>query len=375
MEKKVKRKVVAKTKQKLSKLPTTSFNCSQMKLVKVKAPELTLKANQLMLDEHKQSLAGISTTEAVIQEIGPAFTATGTVVVDENKRITISARLNGRIEKLYFQNPDDKLREGQALYDLYSEELLAAEKDYLLSLQQAEKPSGYAETLQKIRDASKNKLLLWGLSEKQIHDIEKSGQVSPLIKIYASVSGIVTEILVKEGQYVSEGTPLFNVADLSSVWVEGQLYPNEVQYLLKNKHAKVELEILPKEDFKAEMVDEKPNLESNSIVNMVRWKLENPTLRIKPGMMAYIHIQKGSKKTLTIPKSALIHGKMISAWVEIENNIFENRMVTTGVEDEKNVEILSGITAGEHVVISGVYLLNSEYIFKTGADPMAGMKM
>jgi Cu(I)/Ag(I) efflux system membrane fusion protein len=352
-------------------------NCPicKMKLIKVKAAKIKLAPNQLMIDEYKQSLAGISTSVAIISEINPVITTTGKAAVDENKTVSISSRMNGRIDKLYLRNPDEYVNTGQPLYDLYSEELLADENDYLLSLEQESKTITNKETFSNITQASKNKLVLWGMTDSQIKELENKKNLSSKITIHSQVSGFVTDILVKEGQYVSEGTVVFKITDLSSVWVEAQLYPDEIQYLNKTKQIPIEFEALPNEMFNGQEVFDNPSFENNTKINLVRFIVENLTNKIKPGMMAYIRLQKDHKKTLVVPKSAVLAGVMTTMWVEIAKNIFENRMIETGLEDRKNVEIISGIKEGEKVVISGAYLINSEYIFKKGVDPMAGMKM
>jgi Cu(I)/Ag(I) efflux system membrane fusion protein len=352
-------------------------NCPicKMKLIKVKADKIKLAPNQLMIDEYKQSLAGISTSLAIISEINPVITTTGKAAVDENKTVSISSRMNGRIDKLYLRNPDEYVNTGQPLYDLYSEELLADENDYLLSLEQESKTVTNKETFSNITQASKNKLVLWGMIDSQIKELENKKNVFSKITIYSQVSGFVTDILVKEGQYVSEGTVVFKITDLSCVWVEAQLYPDEIKYLNKAKRIPIEFEVLPNEIFNGQEVFDNPSFENNTKINLVRFIVENPSNKIKPGMMAYIHLPKNHKKTLVVPKSAVLAGVMTTMWVEIAKNIFENRMIETGLEDRKNVEIISGIKEGEKVVISGAYLINSEYIFKKGVDPMAGMKM
>ncbi|CAN5162562.1 hypothetical protein BH09BAC5_BH09BAC5_23160 [soil metagenome] len=352
-------------------------NCPicKMKLIKVKANKKNLAPNQLLITEDKQLLAGISTEEAIFSEINPILTATGKAAVDENNITEIASKINGRIDKLYFRNPNDKVQSGQALYDLYSEELLATENDFLLALKQETQSSDHKDTYTNIVKASRNKMILWGITESQLNELEKNKNVSSRITIYSQVSGYVTAIMVNEGQYVAEGTTLFKVTDLSSIWVVAQLYPEEIQYLNKRNAVNLEFEAYPNEIFSGRVVFDNPTLENNTKINLVRFVIANPFDKIKPGMMAYVSIPKENKKALVIPKSAVLPGVMSTVWVQIDKNTFENRMVITGLENRNEVEIISGIKEGEKVVVSGAYLINSEYIFKKGVDPMGGMKM
>jgi Cu(I)/Ag(I) efflux system membrane fusion protein len=151
------------------------------------------------------------------------------------------------------------------------------------------------------------------------------------------------------------------------VWIEAEVYVNEIRYLNVGTEASVKIDALPQKIFKGKIVFENPTLEENSKVNVVRFQIDNENNLIKPGMMARVTIDYNQKETLVVPKEALLIGRMKMVWIEVEPGMFESRTVETGIENKSFVEILSGVSEGERVVITGAYLLNSEFILKRGA--------
>ncbi len=350
-----------------------------MGMLKVKKKSESMEASDstmLTLDNEKQLLANIIIDTVRFTMISTQTTLTGTISVDENKLTTITARIKGRIDRLFLREEGGRILQGQALYSIYSEELLADQNDYLSTLQHLDKFPGQKTTVDGLIQGGRKKLLLWGMTELQINDLEANQQASPLLTYYSANKGFVVKQLVNEGEYIEIGKPLFQIADLSSVWVETQVYTNELQYVTEKTEASITIEGLSQKTFKARMVFENPALEENSKISLVRFRIDNTNNIIKPGMMARVTINHHSKQTLVIPKTALLIGRMTMVWIEVMPGMFESRTVETGIENKYFVEIISGIKEGERVVASGAYLLNSEFILKQGANAsMGGMKM
>jgi Cu(I)/Ag(I) efflux system membrane fusion protein len=301
-------------------------------------------------------------------------TLTGVTVEDRSKVEVISAKVSGRIDRLYFQNTGEKLQAGDKLYDLYSEDLLAAIKDYLLTI---DKQEGAAKTFNfsPFILAAKNKLILWGLSERQIEKLSLR-DVKNTIPIYSKVSGVLSTIAVKEGDTIEEGTELFQLSDFNTIWVEAQTYAQDFQNKGDQKEAEVVIAAYPEIVYKGNNLFINPEFAGNSKINLIRIKIENTGGKVKPGMMAYIQFRTRGASILAVPSEAVLRNeKSATVWVKNNKGNFEVRMVTIGAENKKYVEIISGLKEGEILVTSGAYLLNSEYILKKGADPMAGMKM
>lgn len=332
----------------------------------MKAAHETIKGDTLHLSGRQELLANIKIDTAQLIAISDLDHLLGTAAVDQEKVTVITARVKGRIEKLYVRNPGEYIRKGQAIYQIYSEILFADINELILTLQQTDKKI-LNETLSKtLLDASRNKLKLWGLSGKQIEEIERTKKAYPYINFYSPASGVVTELALREGEYVEIGSPVARIADLSTLWIETQVYSNEVNVISKKPEVLVSFEAYPSEIYKAVLVFNNPTLEENKKINLVRFRIENKNQKIKPGMMANVRFDKSNKKSVVIPKSSLVVGKLKFAWVKTGNNMYERRMVETGIENVKEVEVLSGISEGELVVILGGYLLNSELILRQG---------
>jgi Cu(I)/Ag(I) efflux system membrane fusion protein len=323
-------------------------------------------ANMIYLTDRQQLLINLRTDTASVKNIHENNMLLGTVAQDEKRVEIISARIGGRIEKLYVRNPGEMVKKGQLLYSLYSEELLAAQTDFLQALAQVDSFKNQKEILDQLVAAARNRLRLWGLSEQQMDAIARGGKAAATTHYYSPASGYLADVKITEGAYVEEGMPLYEIADQRSLWVEAQAYPQEFAFLQQNPVVKVEFESLPGEAYEARIVFGTPALEENQKIGLVRFAIQNSDEKIKPGMMAYVRINRGGKQALVIPKSALLLETMKTVWVESEKGMFERRMVKTGVENKREVEILSGIEAGERVVSSGAYLLNSEFVLQQG---------
>ncbi len=348
-----------------------------MGLLKVKKSESSesMDSTMLTLDHEQQMLANIIIDTARFTMISTQTTLTGTISVDENKLTTITARIKGRIDRLFLREEGGRIIKGQALYSIYSEELLADQNDYLSTLQHLDKFPGQQTAVDALIKGGRKKLLLWGMTESQIKNLEASQQATALLTYYSANAGFVVKQLVNEGEYTEIGKPLFQIADLSSVWVETQVYASELQYLTEKTEASITIEGLPQKPVKAKMVFENPVIEENSKISLVRFQIDNSNM-LKPGMMARVAINHHPKRTLVIPKSSLLIGRMTMVWIEVMPGMFESRTVETGIENKQFVEILSGLKVGDRVVTSGAYLLNSAFILKKGANSsMGGMKM
>lgn len=337
-----------------------------MELIKVQ--KNNLHTGQIQLSKQQIKLANISYDTLRIQELAKEITLTGKVTVDQNLASAISARVNGRIDKLAVKNVGDYITKGQFIYEIYSEDLNNAQEEYLLSLQANGLVNG-------LGNLSKNKLLLYGMTEAQINRLKISKEVSPIVSIYAPYGGYVSEISVAEGNFVSEGTTLFRLATLNSLWVETQVYLSYMQYISLGTDANFLIDAAGENLFSGKVIFIDPQVQSPERYILARFKITNPSQQIKPGMLANISLMTEKKMAYALPLNAICQdSKGANVWVRKSNGIFENRMVTVGMQNSRLVEIISGLVKGDMVVVTGAYLLNSEYIFKRGANPMDEMK-
>lgn len=340
-----------------------------MQLVKVEVKKESKEdhSKMVMLDEEKQMLANITIDTAKITTINTQSILVGKVSADENKLTTVTARVKGRIDKLFIRQEGEYISKGQSLYSIYSEELLADQNDFLTSIQQLSKFPTQQTTVNELMSSGRKKLLLWGMTESQIKTLETNRQASPLMTYQSLYDGFVDKLLVNEGEYTEIGQPILQLADLRSVWVKAEVYANEIKYLNERTEASIRIEVLPQNVFKGKIVFENPTLEENTKVNLVRFRIDNDNNKIKPGMMARVTLEHQPKQALVIPKAALLIGSMTMVWIEVEPGMFESRTVKTGIENKQFAEITSGLNEGDRVVTSGAYLLNSEFILKKGS--------
>ncbi len=340
-------------------------NMSLIKVEKTKKPDEKHKGNFITLGKRQQQLAGIEIDTAKLSIIVPTSTILGTIAVDEEQVTSISSRVKGRIDKLFVKSSGEYLRKGNPVYGIYSEELFADEKEFLALTEKKQKNSTINTFLNDMLSASKNKLLLWGLSEHQIAIIEQNKIASPQIIFYSQTEGYVTEVPIKEGMYVDEGAILIKLSGLKQVWVEAQVYTNEK--INDNSTFQIYSATSPNEIYNGHLVFNNPSVEEGRKIQLLRIRIDNTKNELFPGMMVYVNPLQKIKRVLTVPKSAVLLEKMKTVWVLAHDNTFEQRMVETGSENNYLIEILSGIKEGEIIVTSGAYLISSEFILKSGA--------
>jgi membrane fusion protein, copper/silver efflux system len=348
-------------------------------ICKMELTKVTVDKNQmngLKMSDEQMELANVRTEEVDEGWIGEEKVLNAQIVANENYKQKISSRLDGRIEKLYFKNTGETVKQGDVLYEIYSEELLSTFREYVMALEKENQSSDVQVDYSKLREAAKNKLLLWGLTESQIKSLATSPETRPTVPILSKTNGTVTKINVKQGEYVTMGMDLFELTDFSNLWVEAQLFANEIQDFSYNDEAMVRISGIPDLDIKGKIDFILPELQPQSKVVLVRIGIPNKDLLLKPGMQAYITLKSNEHKALLVNANAVLEdSKGNSVWVKKNDGTFQIKMIEVGVENSGMFEVTSGLKQGDEVVVSGAYLLNSEYIFKKGASPMEGHDM
>ena len=330
-------------------------------------------ADEIMLNDEQIRLGNIQTDTIRNGMIGDKVILTATLNTDESKVNSVNARIMGRIDRLYFKNMGDYVPKGAHLYDLYSEELNNAKQEYIAALEKQQTLDNSIIDFNRLVQSAKQKLLLWGMSEAQVNELAKTKKASPLTSFYSNESGFITELPVMEGQYVSEGSTIVKLANLSSLWAEAQVYTSQLSAIDLKGTATVQFPDIPGKEWKGKIEFANPEIVSDSRLNLVRVSIPNPNGLLKPGMPAYVSIKSKELNTLTLPSDAVLRdGKMNVVWVQSGKNSYKMKMVQTGLESGDRLEIKSGLQNGDVVVTRGAYLLNSEFVFKKGANAMSG---
>lgn len=350
-------------------------NCPICHMELIVAKRTNTAADEILLNDEQIRLGNIQTDTIRNGMIGDKVILTATLNTDETKVNSINARIMGRIDRLYFKNMGDYVSKGAHLYDLYSEELNNAKQEYIVAVEKQQSLDNSIIDFNRLVQSAKTKLLLWGMSDAQVNELTKTKKASPLTSFYSNESGYITELPVMEGQYVSEGSTIVKLADLSSLWAEAQVYTSQLSAIDLKGTAIVQFPDIPGKEWKGKIEFANPEIVSDSRLNLVRVSIPNPGGLLKPGMPAYVSIKSKELNTLTLPSDAVLRdGKMNIVWVQSGKNSYKMKMVQTGLESGDRLEIKSGLQNGDVVVTRGAYLLNSEFVFKKGGNTMAGME-
>lgn len=347
-----------------------------MELTKVKKNN-GVKEGEIKLSDQQIKLGNITTDTISTRMIGDRLVLTATLNIDQMRTSSVSSRLMGRIEKLYFKNLGDYIRQGSPLYDLYSEDLNNAKQEYLLAMDK--KKIFASETtidFDRLLQSAKRKLLLWGMTEAQVQELAENGKASPITTFYSTTEGYITSLEISEGGYIMEGGTIVKLADLSSLWAEAQVYASQLADMDRSSIATVKLPDFDGKEIKGRIEFVNPEINPETRINLIRVAIPNYNNQLKPGMPAYVLLKSPQRKTLSLPIDAVIRdGKGATVWVQTADKTFKSKMVETGLESDDRIEIVSGLNIGDIVVISGTYLLNSEFVFKKGTTPMTAHDM
>jgi Cu(I)/Ag(I) efflux system membrane fusion protein len=333
------------------------------------------KSDELQLSEQQIQLGNILVDTIGKGVIGNETILNATLNYDQQKLTSVSSRVMGRIDKLYHKNIGDYIKKGEPLMEVYSEELNNAKQEYLLALERRKVLDNSLIDFDQVIKSAKTKLMLWGMTEAQINALSKNNRAKLTTTVYSNQSGYITDLNIQEGEYITEGGTIVQLADLSTLWAEAQIYTSQYSQISNNGSVTVQLPDIGKSiNGRIEFVN--PEISADKRLNLIRVTIPNQSNQLRPGMSAYVVLKGGQKNVLSLPADAVIRDeKGATVWVQTGKNTFKNKMVTIGIESGDRIEITYGLSQGEAVVIRGAYLINSEFIFKRGASPMAGMKM
>jgi membrane fusion protein, copper/silver efflux system len=289
---------------------------------------------------------GTSSTEVV---------TTGRVTFDERRLAQVTAYTAGRIEQLFVNFTGDTVTRGRTVATIYSPDLYATQREYLIALRSPALGTELAES-------SRRRLLLLGMTSAQIAQVARTGQTITTTGIVAPVSGIVMRKLVVPQQYVMAGQTLFEVADLSTVWIEADVYEHDLPRISVGQRVSVSAPALPGVELPGSIAFIQPVVSGESRATRVRIELPNRGLQLKPDMYVTVKLFGGTGRTaLMVPATAVIdRGQQQFVWVEVSAGTFAPRQVSVDARASNGVEIVSGLSGGESVVVEGAFLLDSE---------------
>lgn len=298
--------------------------------------------------------------------LGADTRATGAVMMDETRMAQVAPKFGGFVERLYVNFTGQPVRRGQALMDIYSPELLAAQQELLSAraLQRAVGESavpGAPVQSVDLATAARRRLELWDVSAAQIDEVLRSGTPRRTITLYSPASGVVTEKNVVRGQAIVPGQALYSIADLSAVWIEAALPQGDNSAVRVGSAADVELPAMPGHPFKGRVAYVYPTVDAASRTVRARISVANADGLLKPGMYANVRLRTPSRSALTVPTSAVVRtGERTLVFVDMGGGELMPHDVTLGLTASDYSEVLAGLTAGARVVTSAQYLIDSE---------------
>ena len=334
---------------------------------------------KVSLSPTQRVVANVSTVPVERRTLQKVLSAVGVVSIAEPNFLHISMRFPGRLERLHLNYTGQKVNVGDPVADVYSPEAISAQQEYLLALNMYEsnKNVGVSNSAETLLDLSRQKLLRWGFTQRQIADLEKGRKVQDVVTIHSPVHGTVLKRNVDVQHYAAEGEDLYDVADLSVVWIYLDVYEKDLRYVSVGQPVTIKTEAYPGEVFSGKVVFIEPTLNAETRTVRVRTEFANAAGKLKPNMYANAEIKKQIPNALVVPASAILAtGKRTVVWVEGESNTFEPRDVTIGSSTDGTVEITGGVREGEHVAATGGFLIDSESALQQPTtNPHAGHDM
>ncbi len=338
-------------------------------------------AGTVQIPADKQQLIGVKFGQAELSGGKRTFRTVGRVAIDEPRVGRVRTRVEGWVDQVFVDYVGQRVQRNAALMTLYSPEVLAAEREMLLvarssgemkdsALPEAFDPSGA------LLQAARRRLELWGLTQGQIDQVLRTGEPVKTITLYSPVTGYITDLKATPGSRVTPEVDLFTVVDTSQVEILADVYTYEAPNIHVGERAQVFLLALPGKTFTAEVEYIQPQTDATSPTYKVRLDMGNPGLALKPDMYAEVEFTVEESPHLTVPADAVIDtGKRKIVYLDRGDGYFEPRQVETGARDSGRVEIVSGLKAGQRVVTSGAFLIDSESQLRSPAATGGAKKL
>lgn len=323
-------------------------------------------ANQVRISPEKIQKLGVRTEAASLRDLDRLIRAAGRVEADERRTYAISPKFEGYIERLHVNASGQAVGKGQPLFEVYSPELVSAQREYAIAVQGIERLKDAEDSSQdgmrQLAESSLARLRNWDISEEQIKALARSGQARRTLTLRSPVNGIVTGKTAVQGMRFMPGETLYQITDLASVWVIADVFEQDIAWVKPGARARIKINAYPDQRFEGRISYVYPTLNAATRTIPVRIELPNPGRLLKPGMFAQIELPvAGAGAVLTVPNSAIIDsGTRQIALVEVQEGRFEPRELRLGARGDERVEVLAGVREGERVVVAANFLIDAE---------------
>jgi membrane fusion protein, copper/silver efflux system len=330
----------------------------------------------------KVQLLGVRTEAAAERELRRTVQAVGTIQANERLLHRVAPRFEGYIEELLVNTTGQAVKRGEALMAVYSPELVAAQEEYLIALRGVEEGGSAQPVMQRMAEAVLRRLRNWGIAERELETLRKEGEVRRLLTLRSPAPGVVLQKPSVQGMRFMPGEMLYEIADLSSVWLVAEVFERDLGLVKPGQQAKLRILAYPEREFAGKVVFVYPTLEAETRTARVRIELANPGGLLKPAMYGSVELAASLARgrVLAIPDSAVLDsGTRQAVLVQRGEGLFEPRNVKVGMRADGYAEVLDGVAAGEQVVVRANFLIDAESNLKAalqsfGQTESAGQK-
>lgn len=338
-----------------------------------------MPSGTVTVSPEKQQLVGIRTAQVDLRPLVKKIRTVGIVTYDETKVAQVFTKVEGWIEKLFVNYTGKLVEKGQPLFTLYSPDLVATQEEYLLALRANE--SLASSSLKEIRagsesllEATRRRLSLWDISDEQIQELQRSRQLTKTLTFFSPSSGFVIKKEAVQGMKVMPDKELYTITDLSTVWVNADIYEFDLASVRLGQRATIALSYFPGQTFSGTVAWISPVLEEKTRTTKVRLEFANRDFKLKPEMYANVEIEVDGGKKLAIPDEAVLDsGIRKIVFIDKGEGRYAPAEVKLGGKFDGYYEVLSGLSRGERIIASASFLLDSESRLKEAMGAMAGM--
>jgi len=338
----------------------------------------TAPPGQVRMSADKVQKLGVRVEPAAMRPLARMVRASGRVEPDERRVYTVTAKFEGYVERLHVNATGQPVARGQALFEVYSPELVSAQREYAIAVQGMRALSGAgsdaAGGMKQLAESSLTRLRNWDLPAEQVDALARSGEVRRTVTFRSPVGGIVTEKKASQGMRFMPGEMLYQVTDLGSVWVIADVFEQDIAAMRPGARATVRINAYPERSFSGTVTYVYPTMKAETRTVPVRIEMANPGQLLKPAMFAQVELAAGSPRpVLTVPDSAVIDsGTRSVVLVQVGEGRFDPREVKLGARGDSYVQLLEGVREGEQVVVAANFLIDAESNLKAAVHSLGG---
>jgi RND family efflux transporter MFP subunit len=335
----------------------------KMELIKRSVDDATM----VQLTPETVQKIGVRTAEVQRQPLIRTLRSVGHVAYDETRVHNVTTKVSGWIEKLHVEFVGQTVTKGQPLLEIYSPELVATQEEYLLAMQNRDEMAGsqfpeIARSAKSLLNSTRERLRLWDITDEQVAELERTQQVQRTMTLYAPATGIAIHKVAFEGDRIGSMDHLYRIADISNLWVNVQVYEYELPWIKIGQQASITLQARPGQTYRGRVSYIFPTVDRDTRTVRLLIEVANPRRELLPDMYAEVQIESRlSEEAVVVPAEALLRtGTREVVIVNLGEGMFEPREIKTGVETAEGFEVRSGLEAGDSIVTSAQFLIDSE---------------